>query len=229
MHETKIKKTIELFRDRKVEFDRIKLKKDCCFGEIKEENIVKLDIIGLLRIGVVNFTLLDFEKLRNVNYQNKSENVKIVMEKLKDEMSLIQDTNILLTSEKGYVIQHELQHAFDSFINLEDGIVAKEYRAYLAGLKYGGEPVEHLNQIYVSAVHYIDNNRIFIMNDKDKGNYLAMARIASIFCKDKKVLSPERIIYLSTKLLDENYEDNFGIGYDDIVKIMLKTNSPYEE
>lgn len=228
MHETKMKKTIELFRDRKVEFDKIKLEKNCCFGEIKEENIVKLDIIGLLRIGVVNFTLLDFEKLKNVNYENKSKKIHIIMERLKDEMSLIDETNILLTSEKGYVVQHELQHAFDSFINLEDGIVAKEYRAYLAGLKYGGEPIEHLNQIYLSATHYINNNTLLTMNEIDRGNALAMTKISSIF-SNNNTLSPERIVYLSSKLLDENYEDNFNIGYDEIVKIMLKTNKPYEE
>lgn len=223
-----MKKTIELFRDRKVEFDKIKLEKNCCFGEIKEENIVKLDIIGLLRIGVVNFTLLDFEKLKNVNYENKSKKIHIIMERLKDEMSLIDETNILLTSEKGYVVQHELQHAFDSFINLEDGIVAKEYRAYLAGLKYGGEPIEHLNQIYLSATHYINNNTLLTMNEIDRGNALAMTKISSIF-SNNNTLSPERIVYLSSKLLDESYEDNFNIGYDEIVKIMLKTNRPYEE
>ena len=55
-----------------------------------------------------------------------------------------------------------------------------------------------------------------------------MTKISSIF-SNNNTLSPERIVYLSSKLLDESYEDNFNIEYDEIVKIMLKTNRPYEQ
>jgi hypothetical protein len=229
MHEVKMKETIELFKNRKVEFEKIKMKMHCCFGEFKEENVVSLDIIGKINIGFIDFTSLDFEKLRNVNYQNKSENVKIIMGRLKQEMSLVYDLNILLTSEKGYVVQHELQHAFDFFINIKDGNIATEYRAYLAGLKYGGEPVEHLNQIYFSVSKHLNNNTLLNINEMDRSNYLAMAKIASIFSNKRRVLSADRIIRISSELLDESYDDNYGMSYDEIVKVMLKTNKPYEE
>lgn len=222
-----IKETIELFKERKIIFEKNRIEFDCHFVNKEKENTIRLNTIGIFNKGLVYFTSLDTQKLKEMEYENKSKLIQEIVSQLKKGGSFAYKLNILLTSEEGYVVQHELQHAFDSFIKLDDGIVAKEYRAYLAGLKYGGKAREHLDMIYSNMELIITEGLLFNVNERFKGNYLAMARIISMFREYKREITSEKIIHISSKLLDESYEDTFGMGYDGIVKKMCETNSPF--
>lgn len=224
-----IKKAIEIYKDRKIEFVMKKdsLKTYLFDDEIKDIVSFDMPYRGYINSGIINTFLVNTHEFKG----HKSNVVNTFLNQLKESGGVTHITSIFVTENHSHIIQHELQHVFDNIINLKTPVWEHEYRAFLASLIYGDNP----NNILLKLVNYVNeplnevgfeffkyNLEYIIKNDRKveeiEPHELAILKIIVDLDKNiKEKYTNEKIKKTCKELMNKNYIKNVGAKYDEIL------------
>lgn len=217
--------SLNFYKERKVTFTKENsfLELELYNEDEKKGEIILLPKKGDFSCGLINISLLDSLKLFKMDLKNHSKEAQELIEGFMQGNCLNMEYKAIMTHEVDYALQHELQHIFDNLLDVEGDKVDREYRAYLAGLKYSEDNVLHLLKIpqYIEMKMEEEGEKIF--KGKYKNNYLALIRIMQDFSdvfENNGEITTEEVKERSKILLDENYVKNMSMGYDKLLLIM---------
>lgn len=225
-----IKQSLDFFTDRKIDLDKCKLEsKELSTGLIKEKYQLGAVRIFLLNSDYINeIKLMANPELNSCfKYFNQIEIQSILSE---EHIAFMNEENMYTKNISEHVLQHELQHFFDSCLFIEGKSWEKEYRAYLAACAFSessNKPFQmmiNLPQGLIKEYGYETLKNEFISLDEDISDNLK-ASLKIIFDLNEMNLQLETMTDFEIKsntrlLLDKNYIKNCNMNYEEILKYL---------
>lgn len=221
-----ILESLNFYKERKVTFTKENsfLELELYNEDEKRGEIILLPKKGIFKVGLIEISLLDSLKLFKMDLTNNSDRSKKLIEGLMQGNCISFDYKIIMTHEIDYALQHELQHVFDNLIKIKGKLEDREYRAYLAGLRYSEDNVIHLKNIPCFMEKALEQEGKKIFEGEYKNNYLGLIKIMeefSEFYDEKFEITSKNIKNKCDLLLNENYIQNTGNTYEEILDIMI--------
>lgn len=225
--------SLNFYNERKVTFTKensfLKLE---LYNENKNEGeLILLPKKGNFKVGLIDISLLDTAKLFGMDFEKNSDKAKKLVHGFMQGDCITMEHKIIMTQEVDFALQHELQHVFDNLMEIDGGLEEREYRAYLAGLKYCENKEIHLMNIPFFIEKKVNELGKKIFDDEHKYNYLSLIRIMKEFSDFYEGETENRNEIIEKRcdlLLDKNYVKNTGMTYDRILNTMIKMYTQLE-
>jgi len=225
--------SLNFYKERKVTFTKENsfLKLELYNEDEKKGENILLPKKGNFKVGLIDISLLDTTKLFEMNFEMNSNKIKKLVNGFMQGDCISMEHKIIMTQEVDFALQHELQHVFDNLMEIDGGLEEREYRAYLAGLKYSENKEIHLMNIPFFIEKKVNELGKKIFDDEHKYNYLSLIRIMKEFSDFYEGETENRNEIIEKRcnfLLDKNYVKNTGMTYDRILNTMIKMYSCLE-
>lgn len=233
--EKKMKESLKVFVDRKIKFEKEKVKlskedkiivsyeskeffilpKEYNFQNKDSWYIPKLNYLKLYNSGYINAILVDPKEFEKVIIKNGI------------SCSGLSCNYTLIISNSEQIIQHELQHVFDNLFNLNLKSWEKEYHAILAELIFTCDSAKIMSSLE-NQIYTILDRMNWELDDhkthewvKSKEEYTG-AQWEIIYKLGKMAIdernSVQEIKKASLEILNESYKEKMGMSYSEIIE-----------